>query len=140
MLYDKKWDKELPVDTFKSATELKITVEEHTALQQVLQMMENGEIKDYNPYNVLSEQRGKVLSMPLAYRKYKCGTVACIGGWAAILMGKNPAGYVGMSFSPSLHNLYYGKLCDVKVKEAITALRNFLTTGKPNWAETSGSN
>jgi len=78
-----------------------------------------------------------------------CGTVGCIGGTMAMVMGKDPSDYVfdhvgedlgwrlrADTCSKSLSNLFYpvGDEWDwIKPKVAVKAIDNWLRTGKPGW-------
>jgi hypothetical protein len=69
-------------------------------------------------------------------KKKDCGTVCCIGGLSEILAQKRLYGN-GMPYA--LENLFYPSTLmwcsysDITIKQASTALRNYLTTGKANW-------
>lgn len=138
MLYDKKWDEKLPVNNFKSAAELGISEKVHAALQQVLQMLESGEIveKERGPGKYVWKQNDpKVLWMATYKDNTACGTAACIGGWAAILMGINSRQHVWEQKRARgpLHHLYWGHVWPTTPQQAAQAVRNFLVTGNPNW-------
>lgn len=142
MLYDKKWDEQLPVDNFMSAKELRVSAEEHIALQQVLKMLESGEIQDIDPIKPIRFQPvPKGLFMSSTGCQTACGTAACIGGWVATLMDVDPAYYVwdygsdGKYRHKPLRQLYFGNLGITPSKQAAQALRNFLTKGNPDWKD-----
>ena len=122
--------------SFMTHTELGVTAEEHTALIAVLGMLERGEL-----VHDQRDSRGCHLQIPhgfsMAFAGTSCGTTACIGGWAAALMGINQSDYVNGRHSRGLRNLYWpGKIgWDAAPAQAAFALRSFLSTGKPNWAE-----
>lgn len=86
--------------------------------------------------------------------QYSCGTVGCIGGNMAMLMGIKPHNYGtyvderyardnlvdyngNMIRSPSLAPLFYPPLGlnwdKIGPKQAIKAIDNWLKTGKPKW-------
>ena len=129
---------------------LNISDEEFVALVKVLGMLERGELRHGKNHARGGE---KLFNMGTACREdvdenHQCGTVACIGGWAATLMGKNHWGamrYVlrrGKRNSP-LHALYYPPKYDmncITTEQAAQALRNFLFGGKadPDWASVMG--
>ncbi len=141
MLYDTRWDEKLPT-TYKTAEELKISEKEHTALQQVMQMLESGEIAERDLYQHLVHQtKPKVLHMGSTRCSTACGTAACIGGWVAILTDEeNIDEYVwGQNWLNNprapLHNLYWQHTRGrTTTAQAAQAIKNFLTTGDPNWA------
>jgi hypothetical protein len=132
---------------FKSATDLKITEKQKQALIKTLVLLETKklthmekpisslEFKDNHP--VL----GKFFNMDVWASTYEsCGTVSCIGGTAEIIGG--PGVYfsaISSDFPKNLLDLFYPNTImpelyeDITTEQAATALRNYLTTGKPNW-------
>src|SRR4249920_730052 len=87
---------------FKTAIDLQITSAEHDALVKVLGMLEREELTYGNNLKdgyTVAPTSPKTFHMNVVYSKSQCGTVACIGGWAAILMGRNPNDYMKISFS-----------------------------------------
>jgi hypothetical protein len=71
----------------------------------------------------------------------ECGSVACIGGWAAFFLGrKNTISYVS-SAKGARGRLYYPRYDhpvqarNITVEQAAIALRNYLTFGEPCWGE-----
>lgn len=141
MLYDKKWEKQLPVDSFLSPEALQITQQEHAALQQVLRMLESGEISDLNPdKDVRYQFVRKGLWMATSSATTACGTTACIGGWVAAFMKVGMDTYVfryhenSIEADSPLHELYWGNIEETTTtKQAAQAIRNFLTTSNPDW-------
>lgn len=131
---------------FKTPVDLGIEDREFSALVRVLGMLERGELVDVQYRTEDTNLLG--FNIGCQYAENECGTLACIGGWAAKLMGhKDPMKYVdGYMNGGSLHELfwvypagpysYHGKR--PKVAEAAIALRNFLTFGEPRWAEIEG--
>lgn len=73
----------------------------------------------------------------------ECGTVACIGGTMALIMGKNlrdASAYVHDARSLSLGKLFYptrdgwnGYYGDITPEHAIQAIHNFLMGRGPQW-------
>lgn len=129
---------------FKSAMDLKITEAEQDALIQVLGMLERGEltqaskadgcglIGEYEPTSSHS------FHMAITTERHDCGTVACIGGWAATFLGVDGQDYVNHRHSPALMPLYWPRsdmMDSITPEIAAIALRSFLTTGEPNWLE-----
>lgn len=108
--------------SFLTPTDLKITVKEFDALTEVLNMLERGEL---NQGFVMDEWPG-----------IGCGTVGCIGFWTEKLIGEE----VQWWDKPQLNNLFFinervkNNYDGVGPEQAANALRNYLTTGKANWA------
>ncbi len=70
----------------------------------------------------------------------ECGSIACIGGTMALIMGYNRAAcaaYVGGQENPNLELLFYpdeSRDWDwITPKIAVKAIDNFLATGLPKW-------
>lgn len=123
--------------SFMTHTDLGVTAEEHTALIKVLGMLERGELV----HDASSVRISHGFNMGVW--GHDCGTTACIGGWVASLIGKIQEDYVcGVPKDHCLNRLYWPEEgVDVPNFSAVTptqaafALRSFLSTGKPNWAE-----
>jgi hypothetical protein len=115
---------------FKTADELEITESEQQALIKVLGMLERGELIDAkqeerceNGFCIGTQGRG-------------CGTPACIGGWAALLMVRHQREYVNSymtRYHHQLGKLYWEYPDNVTTVEAAHALRSYLTTGDARW-------
>lgn len=116
MLYDKCWDKKLPVDNFLSAKELGIPKQEHLDLIQVLGMFERHEIP------------GRLFNMRVIGRP-KCGTPGCILGWCQSF---NESSFHGVYENRGLFSIQWG---DATPAQAGIAVRNYLTTGDHKWEE-----
>jgi hypothetical protein len=106
-----------------SADQLHVTREEHSAMIEVLRMLERGELV-------------KRLNMGVVW----CGTIGCIGGWVAHIMGEDENCYANtyMFHGGGLQELYWNTdacLEGTTPDQAASALRNFLTTGNAQWAE-----
>lgn len=121
--------------SFKTADDLGISKVEQEALIKVLGMLERGDLIDVsfgtecdNGFNMGTSGEG-------------CGTPACIGGWAANLMGISQLDYLNRySYSksyrnPALYELFWNETaCETaKAADAATALRSYLTTGEARW-------
>lgn len=108
--------------SFLTPTELKIRVKEFDALGKVLGMLERGEL---NQGFVMDEWPG-----------IGCGTVGCIGFWTEKLIGEEVKWYDNLQLNnlffinERIRNYYDG----VGPEHAAHALRNYLTTGKADWA------
>jgi len=122
---------------FKTAADLGISKAEHLALQKVLGMLERQEFvetdwKSDGPLPPLG------FNMGMCFDKDECGTVGCIGGWAAYFMSHpDPSAYVKESIRDgALHGLYWDHRCsggNISQEAAAAALRSFLSTGDANW-------
>jgi hypothetical protein len=130
---------------FKSAADLGLTDQEHSALITTLGMMERGEIKFFDVrMDDALDRRGKEFSglfnLSMWADEFSCETVACIGGTAE-LVGKLPRDSINdkCDILSDLYELCYPKgnieYEKVTVEQAAKALRSYLTTGKANWAE-----
>lgn len=115
MLYDKKWDKELPVDNFLSAEALNMIEDDRKTLIKLLGMFSRGEIP------------GRLFNM----RKIgepKCGTPGCLIGWAKTI----DADFGRKIEETGLYWTIWGKGTP---EHAAIALHNFLTTSNHKWQE-----
>lgn len=125
--------------SFLSHADLEISAKEHAALIKVLGWLETGKLVDGD-----CACRGDYpkfgFDMAVTHDADDCGTIACIGGWAAIIMRRRPHRYVDsyiFSGNDALTELYWNYPLDVTAKEAAVALRNFLERGDPCWEERS---
>jgi hypothetical protein len=126
---------------FKTA-DLGIKDVEFEALIKVLGMLEREELKHcVSGPNYAMEPNGFNMG-DWCTRRGECGTVACIGGWVAIITEQDPRDYV-KDAKGHLRELYYppqgakGEMLfgEIKPPQAATALRSYLSTGEANWAE-----
>lgn len=124
---------------FKTPADLGIKDVEFEALVKVLGMLERGELREAPKPNRTWDHhtfKGMGFNMECSGVKNACGTVACIGGWAAYLMGRPMNEYVNYHYSTPLENLFWGNTNEeTSISQAAIALRNFLTHGEPRWAE-----
>jgi hypothetical protein len=74
----------------KTASELGITEAEWAALQVVAAGLAAGEYVHNTGANRRTGRKMFNMNIPCDALNYKCGTVACIGGWAALQMGMSP--------------------------------------------------
>lgn len=121
---------------FKTPADLGVSKVEFYALIKVLGMLERGELVDHKCINSHGKFEPTIpngFNMNCSGEKTACGTVACIGGWIAILLEK-PHTYV-YETRANLHNLFWGYLPNTTVAEAAIATRNFLTFGTALWNE-----
>ena len=142
-------------DNFLSSDALSLTPKEYSALVEVLHELEDGEIV-YDP-TCKTERKGfNYASIAVHHDK---GTCACIAGWAKIIGGNHtfaaaiekeafgPVRSMIIGISPrvdALIDLFFGplyrkwELASVTPQEAAKAIRNYLTTGNPNWHQIKG--
>jgi hypothetical protein len=130
---------------FKTADDLCISIAEHGALIQVLGMLERGELIHADTlYGPSSFNKGlrSFKGLHMGMTGSSCGTVACIGGWVASILGIDQRDYVnGHGGSNGLKDLYLVKqltpfslpLYKITADQAAIALRSYLTTGNANW-------
>jgi hypothetical protein len=136
---------------FKSPADLGLTDQQFDALAKTLVLLETEKVK-HVPEEVW-ELADEVYEGEVAFcglfnmamwgsddsHPRECGTIACIGGTAALISG-DKAMFRGLLHSqkPMLHNLFFPNhgSCDwddITVEQAGQALRNFLTSGDPRW-------
>lgn len=119
---------------FKTAADLCITDPELEALIKVLGMLERGDLS--HDGGQFDSDHG--FNMGLSWEgKTGCGTVACIGGWCEIVMGVKPTTHLYRYIQGGpLYDLYWSHVdMGITTDQAAIALRSYLTTGEPNWAE-----
>lgn len=115
--------------SFKTPADLRITDAEFSSLLWVLGMLERGElVHDFE----LDAKMPNGFNMATVMSKKSCGSVGCIYGWArtlAVWSTTVTSHYDLMAlFCPS-------KQRSITPEQAAIALRSYLTTGKPRWAE-----
>jgi hypothetical protein len=126
--------------TYLSADQLGISEQENTALAEVQRRLETGELP-WHPYQSFNYPLvGDHFNMASSYFAGYCGTVACIGGWMAVLMGhENPPQYVTESifnanlsylFTPDPHNVWH----KITAVQAAYAIKRFRQHGDPRTA------
>lgn len=123
---------------FKTAADLGISEAEQSALIKVLGMLERDEL-EYLPANI-TPQIPNGFNMQKIGRKYNCGTAACILGWCRIVGGEelfNDANNYVKATSQAFELFMFGdsRRGSVTPAQAAQALRSYLTTGAPDWAE-----
>lgn len=146
---------------FKTAEALNIHPSLHSALQEVMRGLEAGEYTHAGAEFALNEQAlDQLLHEPRRWKKKPfnmmtwggrsdCGTPGCIGGWCERLGAATPAdiGPVKRRKShPALAELFYPQSLhcmniswhDVTPAQAAFAIRSYLRTGWPDWAEAVG--
>lgn len=137
-------------DLFLSAQVLRIQPWERESLINLLPCLEGPTperirgVRTAQPASWFDMREGCVTS--------ECGTVACIGGWVAILGGYtiperinhyvSHASVISALYYP-LRNLPSGSLLRKRAwaatpAQAARAVRNFLTTGRPAWESVVG--
>lgn len=130
---------------FKTPADLKIDDAEFDALRKVLGMLERAELLPLD-----TGVKGDVFCMSATYsNEHSCGTIGCIGGYAAVAMGLTGHSIKGHVYKyekgGALSELYFPRgtgagrllagLRNVTPSQGAIALRNYLTHGEPRWAE-----
>ena len=132
------------VDTRHMHEKLGISFQELGALLGVRNMLAAGLMATSTGSDVLNmdlaEDKGcHVFDMNYPGQVIGCGSVACIGGSMAMLMGKNPRNYVSTNGSETkLGPLFWPRNNVVRYrsitqKMAVRAIDNFLNYGDPKW-------
>jgi hypothetical protein len=129
----------------KTARQLGLRVSYYKGLWEVLYLLESGGLK----FCLMGRSaKGNCFNMNTWHDRHKCGSVGCIGGWAAHLSGAR--WFSGEDYESNMvlsrvsshqeqqfHNLLYPS--DVEVWDKITpkraakTLRGYLETGVTNW-------
>jgi hypothetical protein len=123
---------------FKTPAELGIKSKEFDALFKVLRMLERDELVhvDLTGDTIYSPNMPNAFSMTMWKQETDCGTVGCIGGWA-----EKVGGVVFIRYPGALDRLFYpgsdkvSEGYEATPAQAAIALRSYLTTGEPCWAE-----
>jgi hypothetical protein len=139
---------------FKTPAELNISKREFDAIVTTLGAFERNEIQYVTSDEETTQQILAAFNMDYwdgkeATGGYEnCGAVHCIGGWVTKLTGVNLPEKDGEEWDAELagreglYNLFYPhQIRDwsrITVAKAAEAIRNYLTTGKPNWEEVVG--
>lgn len=108
--------------SFLTPEKLNISDKQFNALVQVLGMLERGELPWHKKFDMTSWPTKGI----------SCGTVGCIGFWAESILEAEI-----VSKDEELLQLFYADdfdLDEIKPEHAAQALRNYLGTGKANWA------
>jgi hypothetical protein len=124
---------------FKSADDLRLSEAQHAALIKTLGLLDRGELRHVDSYEVgvlhSDAEFSGLFSMNVWKGTHPCGTAACIGGTAELV---GDTKFVDRALTPSLRELFYPRYGDYdEITPAIAAigLRNYLTTGRPNWRQ-----
>ncbi len=122
---------------FKTAADLQITEEGHTALIQVLAMLERDELAFVRPGRT---HLANGFNMSRVWEDGECGSVGCIKGWCQYIShnAKLFNFFDGPRFPPDLVKLFMyadERRYSVTPDQAACALRNYLTLGAPRWDE-----
>lgn len=129
----------------------RITFAELGALYGTLGMLQAGELTYHEApasYETLPRGSKHLFNMRVSCRIEGCGSIGCIGGAMAMIMGLDAdkaVDYVGGGItqhgdhSPALSLLFFPPddmdWDDIKPRHAIKAIKNFLDYGKPLWAQ-----
>lgn len=133
---------------YLSHEKLKITFAEYGALLGVLTMLKAGILVDAQGRDRPKEKL-HLFNMSVPLRSQDCGTVGCIGGHMALILGKQNADdahyYVhGAGRSVALHPLFfpaeigchkYKSWSEIPIPVTVAAIENFLYTGEPRWRD-----
>jgi hypothetical protein len=147
------------MQNFKPAHELSLNAAQYDALCKTLVLLETGKITHIktdpelkscwsldknNEFSGHFNMRywGGLIGSHYYRRGYECGTISCIGGLAELVAGK-PVFHNGSStYNPDTLHYLFNPSCipvtqwdEITTEQAAQALRNFLTTGRPNWKE-----
>lgn len=137
---------ELDSTNFLSARKLKLTQDQYCGLVKTLALLESGALDHENKeYDIASFDMNHWI-WPYSGVTTNCGSVCCIGGTAATVMGnRNLYGIAGTRMiGTELMNVFYpgGEVSGNKrthrgwaatPKEAAMVLRHYLETGKADW-------
>jgi hypothetical protein len=121
-----------------SARKLGLAKSQYEALKKTLDLLESGELIHMSDVKRKTPKPKFVFNMNhWKLQSYSCGSVCCIGGTAE-LVGNLPAFSLNTvaADNQDLKDLFYPMKDDmnkITTKQAAAALRNYLTTGKPNW-------
>jgi hypothetical protein len=130
--------------SFKTAAELDLTDVRYDALCKVLAFFEQEKV-EYRHYDGMwgVPTEGEWFSMSTWIITHGCGTVACIGGWAAQLVDDrwvfgNHQEKDYWENHPRLRQLFCGSntkkfASQITVEEAARCLRTYLETGVVDW-------
>ena len=121
-----------------------VSFEELIALYGVRAMLASGEIKRTLSLNVLPTAH--LFNMSVTCETSHCGSIACIGGYMAMVLQKPKAWVSKYNIQPhhtdperapkSLVPLFFpheGDYDQITNKQAIKAIDNWLETGRPKW-------
>lgn len=131
--------------TVLTPEQLEITPGVHAAILTLLGMMERGELVHVGFRDSTNEPhvpwpRVGQFNMNCWVGYGDCGTVHCIGGSLELLA---PAeGCLQSPHAMGLYHLFYPDLdsdwANITVAQAAAALRNYLSTGQPEWKSVMG--
>jgi hypothetical protein len=130
-----------------------ITFREHLAVLAVRHALETGVLDMHpvlHPDDVNAFDNKHTFHMSCSMDKAHCGSVGCIGGYMALVMGVNSRSYVTdhikwghmaepEACSPSLTPLFFPPLGrdwpSATPKVAVKAIDNWLKDGNPRWGD-----
>ncbi len=109
---------------FMTAKDLRIRDNEHAALITTLYALERGELDDK-------------FDMDTWWAETPCGSIGCIAGWAWHFMRGRKISFDEFTMYATLDELFVPALgtYSINTAQAASALRNYLTHGKPMWEE-----
>jgi hypothetical protein len=126
---------------FRTAADLGIKDEQRAALITLLGMLERGEIVHQTVGTRARDYESDLRAFNMM--EWDCGSAACLGGWCEHIAERDfPHPYPGEGIrglfypddeeGPQSANYDYDA---ITTEQAATALRNYLTTGRPRWAD-----
>lgn len=132
----------------KTARELGVSQREYDALVKVRNGLASGCFVHVEYYDELDEtepsrfEDKRIFNMDTSASTSSCGTVACIGGWMKTIMSPKATNdeindYVCDADTRTLGPLFFPPsnvdMHTVTTEQAVLAIDNFLTTGRPDW-------
>jgi len=129
-----------------SHDKLGITFAEHGALIGTRYMLAGGILKHTPGVFGVGHGNKHSFNMSISCDVVGCGSVSCIGGTMAMIMGMrdpydaehyvcNAWGELGKLFYPNHPSV---SMYDITVEQSIRAIDNFLTTGRAKWHKVLG--
>jgi hypothetical protein len=133
---------------FRTAAELGITTKDYEALLMTLRYFETNDVPYHDIIDFWVQNKPTGFNMRAVRARASCGTVACLCGWARQLAddedllkdrteGLNKLflfGSVDVGGAARIVDIYQ-QAYHATPAQATVALRNYLTTGEPNWQD-----
>lgn len=135
------------MQNFKAAADLQITEAQKDALCKTLVLFETGRMKHeprYSEAEFFNPTRQRDVKFTGGFNmndwslEHSCGTISCIAGTAEIISGVDFGDYQdnkGLVHLFTPNDMDASKWPSITPTQAAVALRSYLTTGAPNWAE-----
>lgn len=123
---------------FKTHQELGLEEPLYNALKKVLTRLETDDLvhlKDYFDFDTATPGIPNGFNMNVGFQQWMCGSVGCIGGWAAFEMHAPLEDVMG---NQVLYDLFYPPFKlnyeEITTEQAAGMLRKYLTTNKIDWS------